>query len=117
MLVYEQLPRPNPVQEVRRRIRHQVRGEVRPRQPDSTFGGHAWDAYVLLATRDPRGAEEGAARHQGIPRRAARRARELEGGRRARIGVFNMTPSDHNGLDNRARVMVKIENGKWVLVK
>jgi hypothetical protein len=28
-----------------------------------------------------------------------------------------MTPNDHNGFDNRARVMVKIENGKWVLQK
>jgi hypothetical protein len=28
-----------------------------------------------------------------------------------------MTPQDHNGLDNRARVMIRIENGKWVLAK
>jgi branched-chain amino acid transport system substrate-binding protein len=28
-------------------------------------------------------------------------------------GVFNMTPNDHLGLDQRARVMVKIENGAW----
>jgi hypothetical protein len=28
-----------------------------------------------------------------------------------------MTPQDHNGLDNRARTMIKIENGKWVLAK
>jgi len=26
-----------------------------------------------------------------------------------------MTPTDHLGLDQRARVMVKIENGKWKL--
>jgi len=31
--------------------------------------------------------------------------------------VYVMSPSDHNGLDNRARVMVKIDNGKWVLQK
>jgi len=31
--------------------------------------------------------------------------------------VFNMGPQDHNGLDNRARVMLKIEDGKWVLLK
>ena len=31
--------------------------------------------------------------------------------------MFVMTPHDHNGLDNRARVMVRIDNGKWVLVK
>jgi branched-chain amino acid transport system substrate-binding protein len=32
-------------------------------------------------------------------------------------GVFEMSPGDHNGLDNRARVMVRIDNGKWVLIK
>ncbi len=32
-------------------------------------------------------------------------------------GVFNITPADHNGMDNRARVMVKIDNGKWLLTK
>jgi hypothetical protein len=28
-----------------------------------------------------------------------------------------MSTGDHNGLDNRARVMVKIDGGKWVLLK
>jgi branched-chain amino acid transport system substrate-binding protein len=28
-------------------------------------------------------------------------------------GIFNMSPTDHLGLDQRARVMVKIENGGW----
>ena len=28
-------------------------------------------------------------------------------------GIFNMSPTDHLGLDQRARVMVKIENGAW----
>ena len=32
-------------------------------------------------------------------------------------GVFVMSPNDHNGLDNRARVMVRIDDGKWVLAK
>jgi hypothetical protein len=31
--------------------------------------------------------------------------------------VFVMNAHDHNGLDNRARVMVRIDNDKWVLVK
>jgi len=29
-------------------------------------------------------------------------------------GVFNMTPTDHAGFDDRARVIVKIDGGKWV---
>ena len=32
-------------------------------------------------------------------------------------GVFNMSPADHLGLDQRARVMVQIENGTWKLIK
>jgi branched-chain amino acid transport system substrate-binding protein len=32
-------------------------------------------------------------------------------------GIFNMSPTDHLGLDQRAAVMVRIENGTWKLVK
>lgn len=32
-------------------------------------------------------------------------------------GVFNMSAQDHLGLDQRARVMVQIENGGWKLIK
>jgi branched-chain amino acid transport system substrate-binding protein len=47
---------------------------------------------------------------------APRCAREHEGAR-ATHGVYTMTPNEHNGLDNRARTMIKIDNGKWVLAK
>ena len=29
-------------------------------------------------------------------------------------GIFNTTPEDHTGLDERARVLVKVIDGKWV---
>jgi branched-chain amino acid transport system substrate-binding protein len=32
-------------------------------------------------------------------------------------GVYNMTPEDHNGLDDRSQVLIKISNGKWVFVQ
>ena len=32
-------------------------------------------------------------------------------------GSVTMTKSDHLGLDSRARVMVQIQGGKWVLQK
>jgi len=32
-------------------------------------------------------------------------------------GVYNMSPSNHNGLDERARVLVRVENGAWRLLK
>ena len=30
-------------------------------------------------------------------------------------GIMNTTPTDHNGFDKRARVMVQIVDGKWKL--
>ena len=31
-------------------------------------------------------------------------------------GIFNMSPTNHQGLDQRAQVMVKIEKGAWKYV-
>ena len=60
-----------------------------------------------------------AAAQPGTPefRRALRDA--LENARNLPVtnGVVNMSKTDHLGLDSRARVMVRVENGKWVLQK
>ena len=32
-------------------------------------------------------------------------------------GIFNMSASDHLGLDQRAAVMIQIVDGKWVMQK
>jgi branched-chain amino acid transport system substrate-binding protein len=32
-------------------------------------------------------------------------------------GVFNLSATDHNGVDDRSQVMVKVEGGNWRLVK
>jgi hypothetical protein len=33
------------------------------------------------------------------------------------IGVANMSPKDHAGFDQRAAVLVKVENGGWRLIR
>jgi branched-chain amino acid transport system substrate-binding protein len=48
-------------------------------------------------------------------RKALRDALEKVKGLSVSNGIVNMTADDHLGLDNRARVMVKITGGKWVL--
>ena len=30
---------------------------------------------------------------------------------------MSMSPTDHSGLDQRSRVLVTVEDGKWVLLK
>jgi len=82
----------------------------------SSFGAHAWDAGLLLQAALPVALEK--ARPGTKEFRAALRA-ALEGVHdlRGAHGVFNMTPSDHLGLDERARVMVQIRGGTWKLIQ
>lgn len=80
----------------------------------STFGGHAWDAGQMLMQALPVALSKA---QPGTPafRQALRDALESIKNLPASHGVFNTTPQNHNGLDQRARVMVQIVNGKWVL--
>jgi branched-chain amino acid transport system substrate-binding protein len=78
----------------------------------STFGAHAWDAGRLMAVAAAQAlkkAQPGTVEFRVALREALESLREVQGAH----GVFNMSPTDHLGLDQRARVMVKIENGQW----
>jgi branched-chain amino acid transport system substrate-binding protein len=50
-------------------------------------------------------------------RDALRVAIESEKEIAASHGVYNFTPSDHFGLDQRGRVLLTVKNGDWALVK
>ena len=82
----------------------------------STFGGHAWDAGLLLQRAIPLALKKG---QPGTPafREALRAAIESTKDLPASHGIFNMSANDHSGLDQRARVMVEIVGGKWKLVQ
>jgi branched-chain amino acid transport system substrate-binding protein len=78
----------------------------------STFGGHVWDAGLLMQSAVAialKKAQPGTPEFRSALRDALETTKELHGAH----GIFNMSPTDHLGLDQRARVMVKIENGAW----
>ncbi len=78
----------------------------------STFGGHAWDAGKLMeAAVGPalKKAKPGTVEFRIALRDALEAAKEVAGAH----GIFNMSAQDHLGLDQRARVMVKVEAGAW----
>jgi branched-chain amino acid transport system substrate-binding protein len=82
----------------------------------SAFGSYTWDACLELANAIP------AAARAGQPgtvefRRALRDALEATRNLEVSNGAVNMSKTDHLGLDSRARVMVQIQGGKWVLQK
>lgn len=78
----------------------------------STFGGHAWDAGLVLNAAVPGALKKG---QPGTPAFRAALRDELEKVKEVAgaHGVFNTSAADHLGLDQRGRVMVKIENGAW----
>jgi len=78
----------------------------------STFGAHAWDAGLLMANAVPvalKKAKPGTPEFRAALRDALEQIKEMPGAH----GIFNMSPNDHLGLDQRARVMVKIDKGAW----
>ena len=80
----------------------------------STFGAHAWDAGQLMAAAVPaalKKAQPGTPAFRSALRDALEQIKEMPGAH----GIFNMSAGDHLGLDQRARVMVKIEGGAWKL--
>jgi branched-chain amino acid transport system substrate-binding protein len=112
MLVYEQLPDSNPIKKV---AAEYITAYEKKFGTRSTFGGHAYDTFLLLRATVPdalKAGKPGTKEFRTALRDALEKANVI-----ATHGVFVMNANDHNGLDNRARVMVRIDNDKWVLVK
>jgi branched-chain amino acid transport system substrate-binding protein len=111
VLVARQLPASNPVRASA--IAYVTAYEAKyGKDSVSTFGGHAWDAGQLMAAAVPvalKKAQPGTPEFRAALRDALENTKNLAGAH----GIFNMSPTDHLGLDQRARVMVKIENGTW----
>ncbi|MDH7798997.1 MULTISPECIES: ABC transporter substrate-binding protein [unclassified Beijerinckia] len=83
--------------------------EKKTGSPASTFGGYAHDALRLLVDAIGRA-------DQAKPQ-AIRQAIEQTKGYVGVTGVFNMSPTDHLGLDLAAFRMLEIKNGDWALVQ
>jgi branched-chain amino acid transport system substrate-binding protein len=115
LLVSEQLPAGNPVKASASAYRAAYEqaygvGSI------STFGGHAWDAGQMLARAIPVALKQGQPGSEAF-RTGLRAALENIKDLPLSHGIMNTTAQNHNGLDERARVMVEIVNGKWVLQK
>jgi len=80
----------------------------------SAFGSYTWDACLELANAFPQAlktAQPGSKEFRRALREALEQTKNLD----VTNGAVNMSKTDHLGLDARARVMVKIQNGAWVL--
>lgn len=82
----------------------------------SSFAGHAFDAYRIVEQAIPvalKTAKPGTPQFRAALRDAIESNKEVV----ASHGVYNMTATDHFGLDERSHVLVKIDSGNYKLVK
>jgi len=70
----------------------------------STFGGHGYDALMILVR---------ALKEKGADREKVRSAIESMKGFIGTAGTFNFSSTDHNGLDINAFAMLTVKNGKF----
>jgi branched-chain amino acid transport system substrate-binding protein len=81
-----------------------------------SFGANIFDAGLLLEQAIPVAAKQakpGTPEFRSALRDALEGIKELVGAQ----GVYNMTPQDHSGFDQRSIVMIAVKDGKWMLVK
>ena len=82
----------------------------------ATFGANVYDAGLLLEKAIPQAAAKakpGTPEFRAALRDALEQTRELV----ATQGVYNMSPEDHSGFDERGRELITVRDGQWRLVK
>lgn len=113
VLVAEQLPDASPVK--RPALDFVQRFEAKYGAGSrSLFAATMWDALLIVqqsAGIAAKKARPGTPEFRGALRDTIEGLREFVGSQ----GVFNMGPADHNGVDQRSQVMVRIEGGTWKL--
>lgn len=115
VMVAEQLPDTNPIKKVALEFTQAYEGKYGEGSRNA-FAAYSWDAYLLADDAVERALEDA---KPGTPefRKALRDA--LESGEEivGTHGVYNMSPTDHTGVDQRASVLVQVKDGGWKLVE
>ncbi len=105
LLVADTLPKSSPQKAVLAKYKKDY--EAKYKEDVSTFGGHAYDALMILAK---------AIETAGTDREKVRDAIENMKGFVGTGGVFNFSAQDHNGLDINSFEMLTVKNGKFVVL-
>ncbi|MFW5792590.1 MAG: ABC transporter substrate-binding protein [Desulfohalobiaceae bacterium] len=104
LLVAEDLPESHPQKALLLDYKNSY--EARYGEPASTFGGHGYDAFMILVE----GIEQA-----GPDKHEVRDAIEHLQGFPGTGGIFNFSPQDHNGLDLDAFEMLTVKDGAFAI--
>ena len=113
MLVIDDIADSDPIKKVA--LQYIAAYEKQFGQKPATFGANTYDAGLLLQRAIPaalRVAKPGTDAFRVALRDAIEQERDVVGCQ----GVFNMSPTNHNGMDERARVLVTVKGGRFRLL-
>lgn len=114
MLVPDQAPDSNPAKKVALEYINAYK-ELHGTEP-ATFGGNVYDAGLLLEHAVPVALEKakpGTEEFRVALRDALEQIKDLAGTQ----GIYNMTPEDHSGFDERGVELLTVKNGEWQLIQ
>jgi branched-chain amino acid transport system substrate-binding protein len=111
----EQLASTNPIQKVALAFRasfEKANGEM----PTDSFSSYSFDGWLVFVDAAKRaiatGAKPGSPEFRTALRQALFTIKEVVGTQ----GVYTFTPADRHGVDDRSRILVQIEDGKYKLL-
>ncbi len=107
LLVVDALPDSNPQKAVAAAYRDAY--EARYKDSVSTFGGHAYDGLMIVVAAIKRAGSTDKAK--------VRDEIEKTTNYIGADGIYNMSPTDHMGLDENSFVMVEVKNNTWSMLK
>jgi branched-chain amino acid transport system substrate-binding protein len=103
LLVADKLPADHPQKQLLTKYKADYEGKYQ--EQASTFGGHAYDAFIILT----KAIENGGTDQQSI-RDEIEKIQGLPG----TAGIFSFSATDHNGLDLESFEMVTVKDGAFV---
>jgi len=115
VVVAEQLPDDHPLRETGMDFLERYEGEYGTGTRNA-FAAYAWDASLLIQAAIPvalKTAKPGTPEFRQALRDALESNKEVKGTH----AVYNMSPTDHYGVDERARVLVQVRDGEWKLAQ
>jgi branched-chain amino acid transport system substrate-binding protein len=111
----EQLASTNPIQKIALAFRasfEKANGEM----PTDSFSSYSFDGWLVFVDAAKRaiatGAKPGSPEFRTALRQALFTIKEVVGTQ----GVYTFTPADRHGVDDRSRILVQIEDGKYKLL-
>lgn len=107
LLVAAELPDSNPQKSLL--VKYKTEYEALYKEDASTFGGHAYDALLILKTA----IEKGKSTNRDEIANQIEKITNLAG----TAGIFNMSATDHNGLGMDSLELLTVKDGKFTISK